>query len=392
MKETQRVPLYTQIREYIYDQISRGNWQASDRLPSEKELSEQFNVSRITVKNALAELTKQGLIYRIQGKGSFVADGSKGEPSLYKSQVSLQSNNCIAFLIPRLENTFTAKLVRNVEQECAAAGMKMILALTHDSQETEKKLIREMIQLGVSGIIIFPVDGEGYNEEIVKLSMNNYPLVLIDRYFRGIETNSVCSDNSAGAYNAVNHLLSLGHRKIGVVSTFSSWTTSIEDRIEGYEKALAEAKIPINRLYRCDHFNPEQMNLVLRTGEANLDAKRDIQQFLKSNQEMTAIFATNIAVGLTVIAAAREIGRNVPDDLSVVYYDFEPLPLLFMRPTCVIQDEESLVKQAVELLFAVVREPQRKRERILIPSSLTIGDSTAPLSNAEKRKTYTETH
>jgi len=380
MKEAPRVPLYTQIRDYVYDQINRGVWKPNDRLPSEKELSEQFNVSRITVKNALAELIDIGKVYRIQGKGSFVSSNQAGEPTLYKSPASLHSHSCIAFLIPRLENTFTASLVKGIEQECSAAGMKMILGITNDSQETEKKLINEMIQLGVSGIIIFPVDGEGYNEEIVKLSMNNYPLVLIDRYFRGIETNNVCTDNVAGGYDATNHLLKLGHRNIAVVSTYPKGTTSIEERMEGYERALTEAQIPINRQFRLDHFNAEVMNIVLKEGTVDPGIKQEIQQFLHGNPEISAVFATNIAVGITVIAAAEENGMRVPEDLSVVYYDFEPLSMLVSRPTYVVQDVRTMVQHAVKLLLSVITDSQRKRERIVIPTQLIIGDSTAALS------------
>jgi len=384
MKDVQRVPLYMQVRDYVYDQINRGNWKPNDRLPSEKELSEQFNVSRITVKKALSELTDMGMVYRIQGRGSFVSSDQEGEPTLYKSLTNLQTGYCVAFLIPRLENTYTANLVKGIEQACRAAGMNMILAITNDSQEEEKRLINEMIQIGVNGIIIFPVDGEGYNEQIVKLTMSNYPLVLIDRYFRGIETNNVCTDNVTGAYDATNHLLQLGHRNVGVVSTYPKWTTSIEDRIEGYERALSDAQIPINRQYRLDHFNPEAMNVVLREGVIVPEIKKEIQHYLRTNAEMTAVFATNIAVGLSIIAAAEEIGIRVPDDLSIVYYDFEPLSLLLSKQTYMTQDVPVMVHKAVELLMAVISDPQRKRERVLIPSKLVKGNTTSAIIHKDQ--------
>lgn len=320
MKETARVPLYTQIRDYLNDQIDRGHWKHNDRLPSEKQLSEQFNVSRITVKNALSELMEKGLVYRIQGKGSFVSANQGGEPQLYKSSSAPKpAGSCIAFLIPRLESTYSAGLVRSVEQACKSVGMKMILGITNDSQEEEKQLIAEMMQLGVSGIIIFPVDGEAYNEEILKLTISNYPLVLIDRYFRGVETNNVCSDNFTASFDLTNHLIQAGHHNIGVISTNPKWTTSIEDRIDGYERALSDAQIPINRQFRLDHFNPDTMNLIVREGIIDPLIKAEIQDFLRANKEITAIFAANIAVGLSVMIAAKESGLKLPEQLSVVF-------------------------------------------------------------------------
>ncbi|WP_028550246.1 GntR family transcriptional regulator [Paenibacillus sp. UNC451MF] len=67
-----RVPMYIQLKNYIYTQIQTDVWKAGDKLPSENELAEQFDVSRITVKNAMADMVEQGLIYRIQGRGSFI--------------------------------------------------------------------------------------------------------------------------------------------------------------------------------------------------------------------------------------------------------------------------------------------------------------------------------
>lgn len=70
------VPLYLRIQQYVREKISSGEWPADQLIPSEAELSRQFGCSRITVTNALRELAKEGLIYRIQGKGTFA--GSPG--------------------------------------------------------------------------------------------------------------------------------------------------------------------------------------------------------------------------------------------------------------------------------------------------------------------------
>lgn len=370
MKETPRIPLYTQIRDYLYDRIRKGDWKHDDRLPSEKELAEQFKVSRVTVKNALSELMDKGLVYRIQGKGSFVSSNRGGEPQLYKSPTTDKMGSCIAFLIPRLESTFSAGLVRGVEEACRAAGMKMILGITNDSQEEETRQIGEMMQLGVEGIIIFPVDGEAYNEEILKLTISNYPLVLIDRYFRGIETNNVCTDNFTAAFDLTNHLIQEGHRNIGVISTNPKWTTSIEDRLDGYEKALSDAQIPINRQFRLDHFDPDAMNLIVREGVMDEQIQRELQAFLRANPEITAIFATNIAVGISLILAAKENGLQLPEQLSVVYFDYEPLSTFLFNQPYIRQDVASISQQAVALLMAVIAEPTRKRERILIDTQM----------------------
>jgi len=142
-----------------------------------------------------------------------------------------------------------ASLLNEIEAQVASKGASLIYARTHDSQEIEQNKLKELRQLGVKGIVIYPVDGESYNEEILRLHLADFPMVVIDRYLRGIETNCVYSDNLFGGYQATSHLLKLGHREIGFVSTISGGTTSIEDRLAGYEKASTEAGVQM----RTDH-------------------------------------------------------------------------------------------------------------------------------------------
>ncbi|MBB6670882.1 GntR family transcriptional regulator [Cohnella nanjingensis] len=380
-KSSPRIPLYTQIRQYIRDQIERKAWLPGDRIPSENELAGRFNVSRITVKNALSKLNEEGLIFRVQGKGSFISPDPFGEPLIYAPDAALGGKNkgLVAYLMPRLVNSFTARMLDGVEAELAKHGYRLIFCKTKDSQEIEKEVLQEVIQLGVKGIIIFPVDGETYSEDILRLTLIDFPLVVIDRYLRGIETNCVYADNVEGARMATEHLISLNHTKIGFLSTVYPGTTSLEDRLVGYEKALAEHHIPVEHRLRLTHFAPEPMNTVLDEGIADETAKKEMQLYLKENPDMSAVFAVNSAVGLTLIEAAVDMGIRVPEDLSVVFFDnYELAALSAIPPTCVSQDELEIGKEAVRLLVSVIDNPKKERSRVVLPNKLIVRKSTAP--------------
>lgn len=86
-----RIPIYLQIREYITEQIHLGSWKPGDTLPSENELARLFQGSRITVKQALKTLVEEGVVYRVQGKGSFVAEGADSIMQVMDSPVSTNS-------------------------------------------------------------------------------------------------------------------------------------------------------------------------------------------------------------------------------------------------------------------------------------------------------------
>lgn len=384
-KPSTRIPLYAQIRKYVLDKINQKIWNPGDKLPSENEFAAQFDVSRITVKNALSQLIDENLIYRIQGKGSFVSTDVSGEPMVYRAAPTLpgqKEKQLVAYLMPRLENTFTAQLLNGIESELTKLGFHLIYCKTNDSQETEKEILCDVINLGVKGIIIFPVDGESYNEEILRLTLNDYPLVVVDRYLRGIETNCVCSDNIEGARLATEHLISQGHIHIGYVSTNYQGTTSLEDRLVGYEKALAEHNIPIEHRLRAIQFDAEKMNAIYKEGLVEPATKAELKTFLLNNPDMSAIFSANAAIGLSVIEVAKELGKRVPEDLSVVFFDnYEFAALSSVPPTCVSQEEKQMGEEAARLLVSIIKNPKQERRKITTPCTLIERNSVSSVNH-----------
>jgi DNA-binding LacI/PurR family transcriptional regulator len=359
------------------DHIHQEKWRANDRIPSENELANQFQVSRITIKNALSKLMEEGIIYRIQGKGSFVSPNQSGEPVAYKASAAFP-DKLVAYLMPRLDNLFSANLLNGIENQLAKDGYHLLFCKTHNQKENEIEALRKMIQLQVKGIIIFPVNGESYNEEILKLTLNGFPVVVVDRYLRGVETNCVCSDNVTGTIEAVKHLLELGHRQIGFVSTNGEGTSSIEDRLSGYEKALAEHNLPVDHQLRLMNLDPVKVNTVFKQGGGDEASKEAIKAYLKQNPAMTAVITVNSSVGLTLIEAAEELSIRIPDDLSVVFLDdYELSSYSRIPPTCINQEESTVGREAAKLLVSIINNPMQERRKILTPTRIVVRGSTA---------------
>ncbi|MBM7568796.1 GntR family transcriptional regulator [Paenibacillus sacheonensis] len=379
-KPSPRVPIYKQLQDYLYDCLREAHWKPGDLIPSENELSAQFGVSRITVKKALEALLAEGLVYRIQGKGTFVSDERPDEPVPSAPGQSVRpEQRLVAYLMPHLSNLHTAHLLSGIERELAEHGYRLLFASTHNSQQREKDKIKEMIGLGVVGIIVYPVDGESYNEDILRLTLDRYPLVIVDRYLRGLETNCVCSDNVEGAFGAVSYLIGLGHTRIGLITTDYVSTSSIEDRIVGYDKAHAENRLPIDHRLRLTHFDVERMNEVLQTGIPNPSYREELQQFLLRNPDMTAVFAINASIGATVLDAAHGLGLRIPEDLSVFCYDHEISAMAALPTTCVSQDGGAIGREAAKMLVSVIGDPDQERQRIVVPSKLVVRQSTGPV-------------
>jgi len=381
-QDTKRAPLYSQIRDYILEHIHQNKWQANDRLPTEAVLSEQFGVSRFTVKNALSELVKEGLIYRIQGKGSFISPTvSEHEDQAHPQERAVSAVNAfkpIVFLAPTIQSTLSSNILAGAEEQLSEHGYQMMYRSTRNDQETERQLLQECVRMGARGVMIFPVDGESYSEDILRLTLNKFPVVVIDRYLRGIDTNCVCSDNAGGAFDATSHLIELGHSNIAFIALHGRSTTSLEDRLTGYEKALSKHHIPVDH-QRCLMELLFEHPLNIEQTCSSSDMKPVVRDFLERNPDVTAVFAATSGSGLAVLEAAEELGIRVPEQLSVIFFDdYEHSELSRIPPSCVVQQEKEIGTEAAKLLLSVIDNPLQERRQLTLSTRLVVRNSTGP--------------
>src|SRR5690606_32830280 len=220
-----RQPLYQQIYEQLLEDIRTGKYPPGSQLPTEKELAQAYGVSRITSKRALTELADAGLIERIRGRGSFVHARAQSAERAAPAQRSKR----IGFIAQDVGHAFGMELLAGVERESGRLGFSLLLRMTRGSQEAEMAAIEELLAQDVAGLIVFPVNGERYNPALLRLYLSGMPVVLVDRYFRGLDIASVSSDNEAAAKEAVTYLIDSGHRAIAVLSPPPEGTVTIED-------------------------------------------------------------------------------------------------------------------------------------------------------------------
>lgn len=367
-----RTPLYAQIESYVREQIRSGKWKPGKRLPSENQLCKQFDVSRITIRGAMDKLVEEGVVFRIQGRGSFVAEEAGiGEPAKYDYGRGASGDGelqTVAVILPRLRGLLTNSLLAGVERALEPSRFRMLLLTTDDSQEREEIKLREALRAGARGLIVYPAEGQTYSEEMLRLTLDRYPIVVIDRYVRGVPTHCVCSDHIAGAYEATEHLLRLGHRRIGFVTTPYEGTTSLEERLEGFRQALNDYGVVLDR------------SLVLERAEPDA-----IAAFLASSPNVTALFAVNEQIGQMAIRAAEAAGMRVPDDLSVVFFDdYDHADASRIPPTCVAQQGDTIGFEAGSRLLSLFANPNQERSMVRIPTRLIVRASTAAPRGAER--------
>jgi len=339
-----KIPLYKQIQNDIKQQIAFGSLHPGDRLPSETDYSRKYFVSQITAKNALNGLVDEGYIVRIQGKGTFVANNpTKTINNNLESKddhFQVPTKGLIGLLMPAMVTKVSQKLLNYIEKFISAEYYQLLFHITRESLTDEALSINAMQSKDVKGLIIFPAIDEMYNEAILRLALNKFPLVLIDRNLKSIAVNSVTSDNYSGAYEATSHLIKSGYSNISIISPKNT-NTVVEERLEGFENCLSDNNININKNNWCI------LDFDINETES---AFRFIEDFYKTNRNITAAICINSEMAQNAYYALLNMGRKIPDDFALISFDQPYVPGV----SYVLQDEKAIAKKAVDLLLSQI--------------------------------------
>ena len=348
------LPLYKQIQHDIRRLITIGRLREGDRVPSEKELAEQYRVSQITSKNALLGLMEEGLLVRIQGKGTFVMNRSdnKSEQQVRTSLGTLTyRSGRIGLVLPTMKTKVDQLILDAIEKHATAAGYEVLLRITRESQQEEARVIASFLKQGVDGIIIFPVENETYNDSILRLSLDRFPFVFIDRYLKGIKCCSVGADNVGGMRQAVERLLDKGHTSIALVSPEITNTVT-DERASGFEQVFLERKSSIDKNLWC--LLPLEL---IASGAAELV----IASFLQERPQVTAAVTANTELCRYVWKAAQAAGKNIPEDMELVTFDLPDLPDV----SYIHQNVGEMCRLTMELLLEQMNGEQDYRQLIV---------------------------
>ncbi|THF80375.1 GntR family transcriptional regulator [Cohnella fermenti] len=342
-------PLYKQIQLYLQEQILSGKLRPGDRVPSERELSAQFQVSQITSKQALSALADANMVIRVKGKGTFVA--GRGDKDLLHS-VNKGFKGIVGIIFPSIHMPIESLLFYFIQTLLHAAGYQTLIRVTEDDRNKETEAIRMFKLFGVRGYLIFPAIDESYNEEILRLSLEKFPHVLVDRHLPNITSSSVISDNIHGTIGVIHRLLDSGCRNIAFL-TQQSMNTNTQERMSGFEKAFTLRELPINKKYWF---------FVDKGPRNDRETIARLKQFFEAHSEIDAVVAVDTVVAMLAYSVLQEIGLTVPDRMRLVSFDDPKLPFVpFIK-----QDVESIAKHAVDILLRQM-ESAYKVERVIVP-------------------------
>ncbi len=269
----------------------------------------------------------------------------------------------LGLVITDITNPFWTTVARGVEDATHAAGFNVILCNTDESEEKQDKYVRVLLQKQVDGFVIVPARSS--DEAVALIQSHSVPLVVMDRKV-GIPVDTVRCDSEGGAYELVKYLISLGHKRIAVLSGSQNVSTAV-DRVLGYQRALKEAGLPSDE------------TLILRREFTQAAGYAMAKHLLSSEPRPTALFAVNNFIAIGAFKALTEMGYHVPDDISMVAFDDLP-PTLVMEPflTVASQPAYQMGRRATELLLdRLSGKLPAEYQSIILPTELIIRSSTS---------------
>jgi LacI family transcriptional regulator len=269
----------------------------------------------------------------------------------------------IGLLAQEIDNPFFSVVIKGVDQAVSTADYDLLLCTTHSRREKEAEYVARLSHGMVDGLLI--VLPAGLPEYVAQLRQERYPFVLIDHDSEAPGCTVVNAANRSGTRDGIAYLISLGHRRIGFISGRPDVGAS-HARFAGYRDALSEAGIPLDEslVVEGDFLEP-------RGHEAACE-------LLSLAHPPTAIFASSDVAAFGVLAAARDAGREVPRDLSVLGFDdIVEASYVGAALSTVRQPLREMGRVAVKRLLSLLADPSQPAERIVMGTELIVRQTTA---------------
>ncbi len=334
------------------------------KRPTQTDVAKLAGVSRATVSYVLnnrtggririTKETRQKVLKAVQEMGY--------EPHALARSLRSGLSHVIGLLIPDTHNPLYLDVVAGVEDEAMQRGYYLVLVSINLDPERERHCLRSLSQRRLDGLILAPTFTNLLQEEVQTLLERTSPVVFLGLH---VETDCVYNDRTSGTEALMDHLISLGHKRIGFINGVVR-PGAAENRMQVYGEKTAALGLPANE------------QLLRNCGPTIQDGYAAARELLDLAQPPTAIWAVNDLLAIGALRAIRECGLHVPEDISLAGFDDIAFACQVYPPlTTVCVHGEQLGRQAARMLFQRIKDPDREPMQEMIGTELVIRQSTA---------------
>lgn len=353
-----QVHLYQQVAMSIRQKIASGEYPVGGALPTEVDLCRMYGVSRYPMRQAMSILVQEGYLVRSRGKGTFVSDPGLRSTGEAKSPKRSRS---IALILPGLEDDFALDILKGFERTASMNGYATFLGVSN-SPESEMGCIGRVVNSGVSGIVLFPIDGTLVTEDMLnELIGGGVYISIIDRNPGLDHIDYVGSDNSGGGYLAARHMRLQGFES-GVFVSDLVHISSVLERLNGFKRGLKQYGLKL-------------LNEELRAGDA-ADADYSFARFKEMLPQYRehlpfAVLGENFFTAHKAMAALQESGFAVGESAGIIGFDNLPQCKYLSPPMTTIAQNGMLIGEtAAALAIQKIESGSKQSVRHILPTQL----------------------
>ncbi|HMO61003.1 MAG TPA: LacI family DNA-binding transcriptional regulator [Ferruginibacter sp.] len=331
-----------------------------------KDISKALGLSTSTVSRALrgsyeisSETKKLVLEYaeKINYRPNPVALSLKGR------------RNCsIGVIVSEIANNFFSQAINGIESIAYNRGYHIIISQSHESYEREVVNIQHLASRSVDGLLVSLSSETKDLSYLMNMHEKGMPIVFFDRISEGLNTFKVIADNAKASYDATNHLIKKGYKRIAHITNAVNLSIT-KERLDGYKKALEEKGLPYNEKYvqYCNH-----------GGMVAEEIDVAIKNLMSQKQKPDAVVTASDRITTCLLSAAKKLKLKIPENLGVVGFTNTNIPELFNPPlTTIRQPAFEMGQVATELLIKIIesKRPITEFETKILDTELTVRES-----------------
>ena len=340
------------------------------RTITSKEIAREAGVSTATVSRVFNQPDKvrpatRELVLKIMKRHHYVSDGMAVALASRHSQM-------LGLIIPTITNSIYASCTQALRRVAQDAGYTVLIGISEYSTEQEEMLIHRLMEHRIEGLIL---TGAQRDPEIYeKIVHNHLPFVVTWQLVRNGDFPSVSFDNYKAARTAVDHLVSLGHRRIGLICGRTDVNDRARDRRRGYESVLRKHGIVVD---------PQ---LIFERDFEFIEGRAAMNRMMSIDPRPTAAFCANDIQAIGALYECREAGVRVPEDMSIIGFDDLPIAqYTWPQLTTVRVPANEMGRRAAESLLTAIKTHQPPLS-VELPTDLIIRGSTAAPQGARNGK------
>lgn len=333
-----------------------------------REVADKAGVHPATASRALNRATEGLVNATTAARIQKIAKELGYTPNPIARSLKTSRSSSIGLIIPDLTNPLFPPIVRGVEDVLRPVGYNAWIVNTDNKQDVEAMAVDSFRQRNVEGFVF--ATAHLHHPLLEEMAATSTPMVLINRRLASAEIPSVTSDDATGVSLAMQHLVDLGHRDIVHLAGPQDLSTGVTRR-RAFRENLEDRGLPAEaaRVTVCDAWSEEA-------------GTRGMLQILDSGVQFTAVLAGNDLLALGAYDALAARGLSCPSDISVIGFNDMPYMDKVNPPMTTVRiPHYDIGAEAARLLLEVLEDPERHPRSLLLPLTLVVRDSTAPVTS-----------